>query len=173
MPGLSAMPMDAPTVVRPDLVSLAEADFAAVTEPAGQVPNWEDQLGDPTVALTAPTAEAPNVAHEAANTPVQSLPGSASYSPPTPAPAKRTEAPESPAPAEPTRSSRGVAPPPRSGDRPRKRGLPKGAQISKGPDAASEGIKPLHLVYGALGVAGVLLVVASGVAGIIILMYMD
>jgi hypothetical protein len=185
--------MDAPTVVRPDLAAMAEAEMmAAAASPPAPAPDasatdspfpstWDDDPhGEATVALQAPNGvtDPAAIADEetvaSSPSPVQSLPGSASYSPPPSAPEPPVPPPAPPEePREQSRSSRGVAPPPRSGDRQKKRKLPKNAQVSRAGENDRDGIQPLHLLYGAVGVAGVLLVCAAFVAGILILLAMD
>lgn len=182
MPGLAAMPNDAPTVVRPDLGGMSEAELQAMMEAARPAPapapaaesfpsGWDDQPeGEPTVALRSPVASQPPAS--------QSLPGSASYSPPSqPPPVAAQEITvrhEPELPAEPSRSSRNVAPPARSGDGARKKKKNKSVQVAKGGKKFDDegGIQPLHLIYGAVAVGGFLLIAGSFIAGIIILMYM-
>lgn len=199
MPGPSAIPGDAPTVVRPDLASMTESDLEAMmdaasvpsslveTEPATETfsASWDaEPAGEATVALKSPLAS---------TTPEQSLPGSASYSPPTENAPTQKMAPAPPSEAAPTQKMQPEAAPaldaaaptkkmrpseqsiaPRSGDGGKKRKKSKKVQVAKRGEKFDDegGIQPLHIAYGVVIAGGLLLVFIAFIAGLVILTYM-
>ncbi len=192
MPGPPAALTDAPTLVRPDLQSLAELEAEVAGPPVAPSPfppDWDEDPEDaptvrhirrtlpeePTERATALheelTVRKAASIHEEATVRQSSLHDEPTvalkpsdivgdlYSPPV-------EAPKQPA-------RRSV--PPRSGEGARKR-----KKTRKKVQVAREGqrfdderaLQPLHLLYGAVGIGGLLLVAGAFVAGVIILLYM-
>lgn len=182
------MPNDAPTVVRPDLAALNDPELKAMLEEASApAPSEAETAYVPNpLASHPPPQNAPPAGHPAASpfpekfegpaaeeptialpNPLADLEGVPGYSPPPEPPKEPTPAPQ---------SSRRVAPAPRSADRPKKRKLPKGAQVAKKGESfrdEDEGLNPLHIVYGTVAVMGMLLVVGATVAAFVILLYMN
>jgi hypothetical protein len=189
---LSALPNDAPTVVRPDLAGMADlldgggqSARPAAESPSNALPSSFDEqpAGEPTVALPPPSQrKKTQVKQPSPEPPPERLPSGASYSPPpdTPPPARkaRSSADEKKPRTSRSRkpSAKSVKKPPAPGKKDRKsrsdrsesrKKLPKNASV-EGQEAGG-GIPMLYYVYGGVGVAGVALVAGAVVVAVVIL----
>lgn len=102
--------------------------------------------------------------------PVQQQPQPSRPPAPAPQPQQQPQQSRPPAPA-PQQQQPQQSRPPEPAQEPARRagGLPKGATVYQGDD--DEGINPLHLIYGAVGIIGILIIAVAVIVGLLALLF--